>query len=104
MHVYQLNNISKQFVKSKDINVNESDSDFGELFPQQFLKQKQLLVSKHGNSINLIRKTEVDQFIVEQSIQFDSYYIFGQMSDDGEYLITWDSQSNQIKIRKYAEQ
>ncbi|CAD8188870.1 unnamed protein product [Paramecium octaurelia] len=104
MHVYQLNNISKQFVKSKDINVNESDSDFGELFPQQFLKQKQLLVSKHGNSINLIRKTEVDQFIVEQSIQFDSYYIFGQMSDDGEYLITWDSQSNQIQIRKYAEQ
>ncbi|CAK75745.1 unnamed protein product (macronuclear) [Paramecium tetraurelia] len=104
MHVYEMNDISKQFTKIKDIVVNQcnSNSQSG-LFAQQFMKQKQLLVSKHGNSINLIRKTDDNQFKVEQSIQFDSRCIYGQMSDDAEYLITWDHKSKQIQIRKYTE-
>ncbi|CAD8212630.1 unnamed protein product [Paramecium pentaurelia] len=102
MHLYEMNSISQQFTKTKDIAVNLGYDRFG-LFPQQFIKQKQLLVGKHHQCVNLIRKTENDEFKVEQSIQFDSYGLYGQMSDDGEYLITWDYSSKLIQIRKYKE-
>ncbi|CAD8156399.1 unnamed protein product [Paramecium pentaurelia] len=103
MHVYKKNSVNQQFTKTKDIIVNEYDFDLRGLFPQQFIKSKQLLVNKHGNCVNLIRKTQNEEFKVEQSIQFGNYYIYGQMSDDGEYLITWDDSSQEIQIRKYQE-
>ncbi|CAD8190912.1 unnamed protein product [Paramecium pentaurelia] len=103
MHVYEMNSVTKQFTKTKDITVNQNYDDCG-LFPQQFIKQKQLLVDKHHKCLNLIRKTQNDEFKVEQSIQFDDYCLYGQMSDDGEYLITWDKSSKEIQIRKYTEE
>ncbi|CAD8213159.1 unnamed protein product [Paramecium pentaurelia] len=103
MHIYEMNSVSKQFSSSKDITVNQ-DQDGWSLFPQQFIKQKQILVSKHSGYVNFIRKTEKDEFKVEQSIQFNTYTLFGQLSDDGEYFITWDDQSKEIQIRKYREE
>ncbi|CAD8125164.1 unnamed protein product [Paramecium sonneborni] len=104
MYVYEMNRVSKQFTKLKDITLNQSNSDdYGGLFPQQFIKQKQLLVNKHYQNINLIRFTQNVKFKVEQSIQFDTYSIYGQLSDDAEYLITWDKQSKEIQIRRFTE-
>ncbi|CAD8211291.1 unnamed protein product [Paramecium pentaurelia] len=82
MHVYEINNTNRQYSKIKDIIVKgEYDQVF---FPQQYIKQKCLLVN-------------------EQLVEFGDLYIFGCMSDDGQYLITWDSSSNEIQIRKYNE-
>ncbi|CAD8117822.1 unnamed protein product [Paramecium primaurelia] len=103
MHIYEMNSVSKQFIKTKNITVNQGD-DGCAFFPQQYIKSKQLLVSKHNQNINLIRKLENDEFKVEQSIQFGSNCLFGQISDDGEYLITWDHSSKEIQIRKYTEE
>ncbi|CAD8214520.1 unnamed protein product [Paramecium pentaurelia] len=103
MHVYEMNSVSKQFTKTKDITVNQGN-DSSSLFPQQFIKQKQILVNKHDKYVNFIRKTEKDEFKVEQSIQFNTNTLFGQLSDDGEYFITWDDQSEEIQIRKYREE
>ncbi|CAD8118132.1 unnamed protein product [Paramecium primaurelia] len=104
MYVYEMNSVSKQFTKTKDIIVNSSHDNYYTLFPSQFIKQKQILVIKHGEYVNFIRKTEKDEFKVEQSIHFYTNILFGRLSDDGEYLITWDDSSKEIQIRKYKEE
>ncbi|CAD8165516.1 unnamed protein product [Paramecium pentaurelia] len=104
MYVYEMNSVSQQFTKSKKITLNQQGNDYSTLFPQQFVKQKQLLMNKHLKSINLIRLTQNSEFKVEQSIQFGTISIYGQLSHDGEYLITWDGESKEIQIRKFREE
>ncbi|CAD8100929.1 unnamed protein product [Paramecium sonneborni] len=94
IHVYQLDSVI--------IFLNQGNEG-SILFPQQFIKQKQLLVTKYAKFVNLIRFTENAEFELEQSIYFGTNQIFGQMSDDGEYLITWDETSTQIQIRRFKE-
>ncbi|CAD8085717.1 unnamed protein product [Paramecium primaurelia] len=103
MYVYEMNNVNRQFTKSKDITLNQGNEGCW-LFPQQFNKQKQLVVNKHDKYVHLIRFTENAEFKVEQSIQFGKNNIFGQLSDNGEYLITWDQASYEIQIRRFQEQ
>ncbi|CAD8215033.1 unnamed protein product [Paramecium octaurelia] len=103
IYVYEMNSLSKSFTKTKHITVNQGDDTY-QYFPQQYIKSKQFLVSKHDKYINLIRKTDNDEFQVEYSIQFGSQALFGQMSDDGEYLITWDDLSKEIQIRRCIEE
>ncbi|CAD8131256.1 unnamed protein product [Paramecium sonneborni] len=43
MYVYEKNSISKQFTKSKNITINQSNQFLGGLFPQQFIKQNNYL-------------------------------------------------------------
>ncbi|CAD8131278.1 unnamed protein product [Paramecium sonneborni] len=103
MHVYEMNNVSKQFTKTKNIPLNQSGNDNKIYFQQQYIKQKQLVLNKHDKNINLIRITQNDEVKVEQSIQFNDYCFFGQMSDDGEYLIIQVQSSKEIQIWKYTE-
>ncbi|CAD8204330.1 unnamed protein product [Paramecium pentaurelia] len=100
--VFEMNNINKQFTKTRDITI-KCGSDCNCLFPQQYINQKCILLSKNGEYVNLIRKKQNGEFLTEQSIHFATYSIFGGMSEDGQYLITWDKQSCQIQIRKYHE-
>ncbi|CAD8097696.1 unnamed protein product [Paramecium primaurelia] len=103
MHVYENNSNNQQFVKINQITVKSGSNSCANLFPQQYLKCKCLLVNKNGQNINLIRKKENGDFVTEQTIQIDHHYIFGQLSDDGEYLITWDQKSKEIQTRKCKE-
>ncbi|CAD8125618.1 unnamed protein product [Paramecium sonneborni] len=100
MHIYELDTINKQYRKTKQIAVQCGSIDCDCLFPQQYLKSKCLLINKNGKNINIIQKKQNGDFIVLQSIQFDSYYIYGELSGDGEYLITWDGNSKTIQIRE----
>ncbi|CAK93562.1 unnamed protein product (macronuclear) [Paramecium tetraurelia] len=100
MDVYETSSNNKWYSKKKQIAVKSGES-CNYYFPQQYLKQKCLLVNKNGYNINLLRKDQNDDFITLQSIDFGDNYIFGQMSEDGKYLITWDGKSNQFQIRKY---
>ncbi|CAD8215221.1 unnamed protein product [Paramecium octaurelia] len=96
INAYEMNNLSKQYIQTKTISVNLGN-DFYLFFPQQYINSKQLLVSKHDNYVNLIRKTDNDQFKVDNTL-------FGCMSDDGQYLITWDDSSKEIQIRICKEE
>ncbi|CAD8155287.1 unnamed protein product [Paramecium pentaurelia] len=100
MHVYEMSNTNKQYSKTKDILVKSDYNGCEVYFPQQYINSKCLLVNKNGYNVNLIRKNQNDDFITLQSIQFGTNFLFGQMSEDGEYLITWDDKSNEIQIRK----
>ncbi|CAD8145697.1 unnamed protein product [Paramecium pentaurelia] len=104
MYIYEMDSNNKQYNKIKEITVMCDSISCDCLFPQQYIKSKCLLVNKNGKNVNLIRKKQNGDFIVCQSIQFNSQNIYEKLSDDGEYLITWDTSSKEIQIRKYKEQ
>ncbi|CAD8182602.1 unnamed protein product [Paramecium pentaurelia] len=104
MYIYEMDSNNKQYQKIKVVAVKCDSSDCDCLFPQQYIKSKCLLVNKNGKNVNLMRKKENGDFIIQQSISFGSGQIYGQLSDDGEYLITWDLQLKEIQIRKFKEQ
>ncbi|CAD8207211.1 unnamed protein product [Paramecium pentaurelia] len=102
MSVFDLdkNNIYKL---KADVAVKGGNDDCYYLFPQQFNKQKNVLINKNVSYINFIRKNENGELITEQSIDFCTNSINGKLSNDGEYLATWDRKSWEIQIRKYYE-
>ncbi|CAD8163739.1 unnamed protein product [Paramecium octaurelia] len=100
--IFEMNSVNRQFTKTRDIHV-KCESDGNCLFPSQYIMSKSLLFSKNGQCVNVIKKTLNGEFVTEQSIQFYTPSIFGVINDDGEYLITWDANSNQIQIRRYQE-
>ncbi|CAD8128370.1 unnamed protein product [Paramecium sonneborni] len=100
MDVYELDS-KNQFIKTKSIFV-KGGTNCDCLFPQQYRKSKDLLVNKNGSFINLIRRQENNEFIPQMSIDLlAGESIYGQMSQDSQYLITWDKKSSLIQIRKY---
>ncbi|CAD8191781.1 unnamed protein product [Paramecium pentaurelia] len=101
--IFEMNTINKQFTKTKDI-VVKCGSDGYCLFPQQYLNSKSILFSKNGEYVNLIRKKQNGEYLTEQSIHFNTNVLFGRISDDGEYLITWENKSKEIQLRRYKEQ
>ncbi|CAD8190577.1 unnamed protein product [Paramecium octaurelia] len=102
MYVYQINSSSKQYSKTKQINVKSYSYGCMNLFPQQYIKQKCLLANKNGNNVNLVRINQNGEFITQQSIQFENYFIFGQVSENGKQLMTWEFNSRKILIRKMS--
>ncbi|CAD8214569.1 unnamed protein product [Paramecium pentaurelia] len=97
-----MNNNNKYFTITRDISI-KSGSDMYASFPQQYINQISILVSKNGEYVNLIRKKQNEEILTEQYIDFGIDSLHGTMSNDGEYLITWDYQSKQIQIRRYQE-
>ncbi|CAD8121870.1 unnamed protein product [Paramecium sonneborni] len=103
MQVYKMGIIYKQFSKVKGFIVRSGSTSDCYLFPSQYIKQKCMVVNKKGYNVNLIRKQENEDFIIEQSIDFETFNLFGSISEDGEYLVTWDDKQKEIQIRKYQE-
>ncbi|CAD8095958.1 unnamed protein product [Paramecium primaurelia] len=101
--IFEMNSINKQFTKTKDI-VVKCGSDGYCLFPSQYINSKSILLSKNGEYVNLIKKKQNGQYLTEQSIHFGTNVLFGGISDDGEYLITWENKSKEIQLRRYNEQ
>ncbi|CAD8130785.1 unnamed protein product [Paramecium sonneborni] len=101
--VFEMNINNKQFTKTRDILI-QSGIDCNPRFPQQYINSKRILMSKNGEYVNLIRQKQNGEFLTEQSIHFGISSLYGAMTDDGEYLITWDRASYQIQIRRYQEQ
>ncbi|CAD8155333.1 unnamed protein product [Paramecium pentaurelia] len=103
LHVIEIDNSNRKYFKTKVVQVKFSQKDCQCLFPQQYIKQKCLLINKNGQYINLLKKNQNDEFEIGQFIEYQTSSIYGCMSDDGEYLITWDDNSKDIQIRKYQE-
>ncbi|CAD8198847.1 unnamed protein product [Paramecium pentaurelia] len=105
MHIYELSTLSQQFIKiEKEVSI-KSDADCSSLFPQKFIKEKQILLNKNGQNVNLIRLHSNGLFKTEQSIENkgDCCGLFGTISNDGNYLVTYESANKEIKVRKYRE-
>ncbi|CAD8207860.1 unnamed protein product [Paramecium pentaurelia] len=102
LYLFQWNSTSQQFYQEMEIPV-DSSLDTNYYFPQQFINQKQLLINKNGNYINLLRRKVDGTFIKEKAIKFNTNQIFGTMNDSGDYLVTWDQEQKQLQFRKFSE-
>ncbi|CAD8165290.1 unnamed protein product [Paramecium pentaurelia] len=98
--IYNLNFIN--YTKTKEISVKIGGVS-NNLFPQQMIKSKQLIINKNGTYVNFIKIDQNSDIVSEYSIQFSTPQIFGKLSDNGEYLFTWDFKSKEIQIWKYNE-
>ncbi|CAD8214398.1 unnamed protein product [Paramecium octaurelia] len=85
MYVYEMNSNHNQYSKTKQIAVKSNYNGCAFNYPQQYIKSKCLLVNKNGQNASLIRKEQNGEFITQQSIQFGSADIYGQVSENGEY-------------------
>ncbi|CAD8094639.1 unnamed protein product [Paramecium sonneborni] len=104
MNLYEWNNLTKQYVKIKDILVQSGDNYYDYwLFPQQFIMEKSILINKFGSVVNVIKKNQNGEFINLQSILFQDNLLYGSATDNGDYLVTWDYKSKEIQIRIYVE-
>ncbi|CAD8198785.1 unnamed protein product [Paramecium octaurelia] len=99
---YEMKN-KDEFTKTKGIKVLKGQQDECPFFPLQYIKSQSLLVSKNCQYINILNNKQNGEFILQQSIEFQSSKLYGCMSDDAQYLITWDDVSKEIQIRKYQE-
>ncbi|CAD8204825.1 unnamed protein product [Paramecium pentaurelia] len=103
INVFEMNNSNKQYTKTKDIPVKSGNIYDNSLFSSQYIKLKCMLVNKNGQNVSLIRLKQNGEFMTEEIIDFGTRNLFGYMTDDGQYLITWDGKSKEIQIRKYQE-
>ncbi|CAD8066614.1 unnamed protein product [Paramecium primaurelia] len=99
MYLYEVDNITRKYTKIKNIEV-KNGNNCNYLFPQQYIKKKQLLINKNGTTINFLNVQLNDEINLIQFIDFGTKSIFGQISETGELLITWDDKSKEIQIRK----
>ncbi|CAD8213531.1 unnamed protein product [Paramecium pentaurelia] len=104
LDIYEMEN-QLGYIKTRGIIVMRGCGQEEEclFFPSQYIKLKSLLVIKNCQYINLIKIKENREFLVENSIQYQTSKLYGSISDDGEYLITWDQVSKEIQIRKLQE-
>ncbi|CAD8064193.1 unnamed protein product [Paramecium sonneborni] len=105
IYLFQKKNIQENQFQFKQCIEVKCEDDCTALFPQMYLKSKQILMTKNGRYINLIRKNKNGQFTTEQSIQNadNCCGLYGSMTFDGEYLFTWEDQNHQIIVRKFKE-
>ncbi|CAD8207529.1 unnamed protein product [Paramecium pentaurelia] len=103
MHMYKMNQMG-DFQLTKNIDIAGGGQYCNLLFPSQYNSSKHLLITKNGWNLNIIRHIkQKDLFLLQESIEFADQYVYGILSDDGEYLITWDTQSSEISIKKFKK-
>ncbi|CAD8118053.1 unnamed protein product [Paramecium sonneborni] len=59
-------------------------------FPIFYHKEKNLIIIKHKQHVYLIKTTNEGQLKIITSIQFQSNEIYGALTNDGKYLVTWN--------------
>ncbi|CAD8189297.1 unnamed protein product [Paramecium octaurelia] len=97
-----INDKTQLYQKKYDLQINGCEEDVC-YFPLQYLHKQQILIAKNGCSINILKKDETQQFKLDHSIKFQHNSLFGSMSSNGYYLITWDNQQKQLQVRKAIE-
>ncbi|CAD8102429.1 unnamed protein product [Paramecium sonneborni] len=115
LHYYIL--LNGQFIKDKEFQIQLNLEDCMYFFPQIYNKKKKILFNKCGNTLNILKYQELNkeeqllqyyqQFQLQQVILFNETFnpwIFGTVSEDGQYLIIWDGISRNIQVRKYTIQ
>ncbi|CAD8151275.1 unnamed protein product [Paramecium octaurelia] len=102
MEIYELNRNTKVFTQIHQVEV-QSSYKCDALFPQQFNKQKSILITKNGQHVNLYRIMPDKTILSQEPIKFCNEFVYGALDKKGEYLITWDDFSQQIQLRKYKE-
>ncbi|CAD8105636.1 unnamed protein product [Paramecium sonneborni] len=104
LNIYTYISTLGAYIKTDQIKVEGSEQSC-DAFSPQFYSNNNILLSKNGFTINLIKFTYSQSNLklegkLVQSINFNHWNLIGIMSENGDYLITWDKKSCEIQIRK----
>ncbi|CAD8119439.1 unnamed protein product [Paramecium sonneborni] len=102
LHFYDLDKQKQIFQQTSAVEIQNQKS-CSQGFPLIFQKDRSLIVSKHGTYINIINKMNNGDYRTEQSINFDTMYLYGTLSSDGIFLVTWDYKTKQFQVRKLID-
>ncbi|CAK80206.1 unnamed protein product (macronuclear) [Paramecium tetraurelia] len=103
LQIYKREQEQQNFQIIQELKVNSKDNRL-DFFSQQLIEEKSILLHKNGNTINIIQINQKNnEFSVVQSIQSSDVYLYGSMTRDGKYLVTWDNESRSIRVRKYQQ-
>ncbi|CAD8212864.1 unnamed protein product [Paramecium pentaurelia] len=107
IHIYILDSIEEEYIKSREIPIQGEKDPCWFYFPSLYVPSKNILICKNGHKVNVLQFT-FSQFgwkcNLEQSIDYGHNWIFGTLSEDGQYLITSDWLSKSIQIRQLTQQ
>ncbi|CAD8129502.1 unnamed protein product [Paramecium sonneborni] len=115
LHMYIENSNTGKYQQARDFRYKKYQYECQTQFPARYFPQRYLLLIKHGDTINLIKFNFFESLlyqqdcncILEQCLEFNSNQfnggLFGGVSENGEFLVTWDSRSLQILIRQFKE-
>ena len=62
----------------------------------KFIKDKNILLSKNGSNIDIIYRVKKGEYCRKYTIDMKHNSLYGTISNDGKYIITWDEPSKQI--------
>ncbi|CAD8165294.1 unnamed protein product [Paramecium pentaurelia] len=110
LQIYYLNALNQTFSKMMDVQIQGGDQPCNLYFPMIYVPSKNCLLVKNGYKLNLIsivlsKEEELLECKLQQVIDFKKVLwsqIFGTISQDGQFLITWDYKSFLIQIREYV--
>ncbi|CAD8079964.1 unnamed protein product [Paramecium primaurelia] len=118
LNIYTQNK-NQEYVLTKNIQVLGEAQFCYPYFHSIYNYEKQILINKNGYFLNIIKFNnnikESQKFtqyhnddldIYAQTVQvinFEDNYIFGTLSNDGQYLITWNKLSKELQVSKYQE-
>ncbi|CAD8111338.1 unnamed protein product [Paramecium sonneborni] len=102
MYIFEQNNQNNLFIKTREVKVEAGNNCYYH-FPLNYIESKQILVNRNSSKINFIRKQSNGSYETELVIDYEANRIFGAITNDGQYLVTWDDVSKQFQIRKYIE-
>ncbi|CAD8110849.1 unnamed protein product [Paramecium sonneborni] len=110
--IYTLNSVTDLYNNQINIQVQGGQKNCDSYFPLICLNDHQMLISKNGININLLKyefnlTNNIDCKLI-QVIEFQYLcqwdgMIYGTASNDGKYLITWDLKSKAIQIRQLKQ-
>ncbi|CAK59789.1 unnamed protein product (macronuclear) [Paramecium tetraurelia] len=102
LSVYKLSQSDGQYHHIKNVLIENGDH-CGNLFPSKYIGSKNIILTKNGSKVNLIKISSDGEFLLEEVIDFGTRNLFGNISYDGEYIATWDKITKQVQIRKFVQ-
>ncbi|CAD8185225.1 unnamed protein product [Paramecium octaurelia] len=99
MCIFDLNQETGEFIKIKEIYV-AGGKQCSQFCNQQYVKSKSLLLNKNCMQLNIMIIKEQGDCHQVQTLSFITHFVYGSISNDGEYLITWDQGLCKITIWK----
>ncbi|CAD8083300.1 unnamed protein product [Paramecium sonneborni] len=106
-YVYTLSKNGEYYTKTPNPPDDDAEPD-DELFPAIYNNKKSIVLLKNMNDLQIFKvqknkdkkKTDIK---FNQLIKFKVTSVYGTLTDNGEYLITWDDHSKLIQVRKWMK-
>ncbi|CAD8169452.1 unnamed protein product [Paramecium octaurelia] len=71
-------------------------------FQTIYIKQRRLFIKQDKNILCLFLIDKNQEFQVFQKVKFEGNFIFGTISDDGQWLIIWEEFSKQMEVISFC--